>query len=169
MSSTESVRRNRRHDSRGRRPRSRHRNNNNYSRPQESRKPATLLSRIQSFFKKLLGGKKQDTQRTSSPRTSSAPQNGAASHASEEVQPEVHTPKLYIGNLSYDTSESDLYDLFQQVGVVKNVEVVRDRNSNSKGFGFVEMETLDSAKAASSKFHRTEFMGRQLVVSGAKS
>jgi RNA recognition motif-containing protein len=83
---------------------------------------------------------------------------------------EVTTPKLYVGNLSYDAGEGDLFDLFSKVGAVRNVEVVMDRNRRqSKGFGFVEMETIDSAKTAVEQLNRTDFMGRQIVVSGAKS
>jgi hypothetical protein len=82
---------------------------------------------------------------------------------------EVTTEKLYVGNLAYEAAESDLFDLFSTVGKVKNVEVAMDRRSGrSKGFGFVEMEALDSAKAAAEKLNRTDFMGRQIVVSGAK-
>ena len=82
---------------------------------------------------------------------------------------EITTPKLYVGNLAYEAAESDLFDLFSKVGAVKNVEVAMDRRSNrSKGFGFVEMETLETAKAAAEKLNRTDFMGRQIVVSGAK-
>ena len=86
-----------------------------------------------------------------------------------EETPEVSSPKLYVGNLNYEVSESDLFDLFSQVGAVKNVEIVRDRSSRSKGFGFVEMQELDTAKTASQKFHRVDLQGRPLIVSGAKS
>ena len=81
---------------------------------------------------------------------------------------EVSTPKLYIGNLPYETSESDLFDLFSQVGAVRNVEIVKDKGGNSKGFGFVEMEALETAKAAAEKYNRQDFMGRQMIVNGAK-
>ena len=82
---------------------------------------------------------------------------------------EIVSPKLYVGNLAYEAAESDLFDLFSKVGAVKNVEVAMDRHANrSKGFGFVEMETLETAKAAAAKLNRTDFMGRQIVVSGAK-
>lgn len=82
---------------------------------------------------------------------------------------EIVSPKLYVGNLSYEAVESDLFDLFSKVGAVKNVEIAMDRHANrSKGFGFVEMETLETAKEASAKLNRTDFMGRQIVVSGAK-
>ena len=82
---------------------------------------------------------------------------------------EIVAPKLYVGNLAYEAAESDLFDLFSRVGAVKNVEIAMDRHANrSKGFGFVEMETLETAKEAAAKLNRTDFMGRQIVVSGAK-
>ena len=82
---------------------------------------------------------------------------------------EIVSPKLYVGNLAYEAAESDLFDLFSKVGAVKNVEVAMDRHANrSKGFGFVEMEALETAKEAAAKLNRTDFMGRQIVVSGAK-
>jgi RNA recognition motif-containing protein len=82
---------------------------------------------------------------------------------------EIVSPKLYIGNLAYEAAESDLHDLFSKVGLVKSVEIAMDRHSQrSKGFGFVEMESLDTAKEAAEKLNRTDFMGRQIVVSGAK-
>jgi RNA recognition motif-containing protein len=89
----------------------------------------------------------------------------------EEANPDaVVVPRLYVGNLSYDTAESDLFDLFSKVGSVKNVELVMDhRNNRSKGFGFVEMAELETAKKAVVELHKSDFMGRQLVVSGAKS
>jgi RNA recognition motif. (a.k.a. RRM, RBD, or RNP domain) len=88
----------------------------------------------------------------------------------EEATPqEIVSPKLYVGNLAYEAAESDLFDLFSKVGHVKNVEVAMDRRANrSKGFGFVEMESLETAKLAAEKLNRTDFMGRQIVVSGAK-
>jgi len=88
----------------------------------------------------------------------------------EDLTPqEIATPKLYVGNLAYEAAESDLFDLFSKIGLVKNVEIALDRRTNrSKGFGFVEMDSLDIAKEASAKLNRTDFMGRQIVVSGAK-
>ncbi len=82
---------------------------------------------------------------------------------------EVLTPRLYVGNLSYDASESDLFDHFGKVAGVRNVEIVRDKGSNSKGFGFVEMQTLEGAQDAAKKLHDSEFMGRLMIVNGAKS
>ena len=80
------------------------------------------------------------------------------------------TPKLYVGNLAYEAAERATCSiLFSKVGAVKNVEIAMDRRANrSKGFGFVEMEVLETAKEAAEKLNRTDFMGRQIVVSGAK-
>lgn len=83
---------------------------------------------------------------------------------------EVTTPKLYIGNLSYDATENDLLELFNGVGLVKSAEIVSHKyNEKSKGFGFVTMTTVDEAKRAVVELHDKEFMGRKLVVSGAKT
>jgi hypothetical protein len=87
----------------------------------------------------------------------------------EPVPQEIVSPKLYVGNLAYEAVESDLHDLFSKVGLVKNVEIAMDRRtSRSKGFAFVEMEVIETAKEAAEKLNRTDFMGRQIVVSGAK-
>ncbi|MDD5198261.1 MAG: hypothetical protein PHC88_00530 [Terrimicrobiaceae bacterium] len=83
---------------------------------------------------------------------------------------EVTTPRLYVGNLSFDAVESDLLDLFNGVGIVQSVEVVSNRQTHrSKGFGFVQMQTIEEAKRAVSELHDKEYMGRKLVVSGAKA
>jgi RNA recognition motif-containing protein len=83
---------------------------------------------------------------------------------------EVTTPRLYVGNLSFDATESDLCELFNGVGAVQNAEVVTYKhNQRSKGFAFVQMQTVDEAKRAVAELHDKEFLGRKLVVSGAKS
>jgi RNA recognition motif-containing protein len=83
---------------------------------------------------------------------------------------EVTTPRLYVGNLSFDATESDLFELFNGVGAVQNAEVVTYKhNQRSKGFAFVQMQTVDEAKRAVEELHDKEFLGRKLVVSGAKS
>ena len=158
----------------------RRRNNNNNSRGgryrgnRDASRNKKKTNPIIAFFSKLFGGgKKQSSVRPANdqrpPRPERAERDANTPSQNEEAQkPAVETPRLYIGNLSYETSESDLFDLFSQVGSVANVEVVRDARSNSKGFGFVEMSSLEIAKAASEKYHRTEFMGRQIVVAGAK-
>lgn len=83
---------------------------------------------------------------------------------------EVTTPKLYVGNLSYDAAESDLFELFSGVGNVKNAEVVTTKETDrSKGFGFVTMSTIEEAKRAVAELNEKEFMGRRLVVSGSRT
>ena len=83
---------------------------------------------------------------------------------------DVTTPRLYVGNLSFEATESDLFELFNGVGAVQNAEVVTYKhNQRSKGFAFVQMLTVDEAKRAVHELHDKEFLGRKLVVSGAKS
>ncbi len=83
---------------------------------------------------------------------------------------EVTTPRLYVGNLSFDTTESDLTELFNGVGRVVSAEIVTHRQTQrSKGFAFVQMTGVDEAKRAVEQLHDKEFMGRKLFLSGAKS
>lgn len=82
----------------------------------------------------------------------------------------VESPRLYVGNLSYDVTEGDLTELFKGIGGVRNVEIVYNRNTHrSKGYGFVEMLHFDDAKRSVEVLHDQPFMGRKLNVSGAKS
>ncbi len=77
--------------------------------------------------------------------------------------------KLYVGNLSYDTSEGDLEAMFGQAGVVKSVQVIKDRDTGrSKGFGFVEMSSQEEAEKAISMFNGREVSGRALTVNMAR-
>ena len=77
--------------------------------------------------------------------------------------------KLYVGNLSYDVTGSDLEQLFSQHGGVQSAEVIADRDSGrSKGFGFVQMESDDAAQAAISALNGQEWQGRPLTVNVAK-
>ncbi len=83
---------------------------------------------------------------------------------------EVTSPKVYVGNLSFDAVESDLFELFAGVGSVTNAEIVSHRETQkSKGFAFVTMASVDEAKRAVTELHDKEFMGRRLVISGAKT
>ena len=78
--------------------------------------------------------------------------------------------RVYVGNLSYDTTESDLEELFKGVGAVRRVEIVYNRTTHrSKGYGFIEMLDIDEAKRTVEILHDQFFMGRKLTVSGAKS
>jgi RNA recognition motif. (a.k.a. RRM, RBD, or RNP domain) len=82
----------------------------------------------------------------------------------------VESPRVYVGNLSYDVTEQDLQELFKGVGPVRNVEIVYNRTTHrSKGYGFVEMLHMDEAIRAVEVLNDQFFMGRQMTVSGAKS
>jgi len=77
--------------------------------------------------------------------------------------------KLYVGNLSFQTSSEDLQNLFSQVGTVESAAVVEDRDTGrSRGFGFVEMATKENGNDAISKFNGKEVDGRNLIVNEAK-
>ena len=77
--------------------------------------------------------------------------------------------KLYVGNLSFDTSKNELQTLFAQTGTVENVSLIEDRETGrSRGFGFVEMSTTAEGAAAIEKFNGQELGGRVLKVNEAK-
>jgi cold-inducible RNA-binding protein len=77
--------------------------------------------------------------------------------------------KLYCGNLSYNTSNSDLEQLFSEYGTVQSAEVVMDRDTGrSKGFGFVEMSNDQEAAAATEGLNLKEHDGRSLTVNEAR-
>lgn len=77
--------------------------------------------------------------------------------------------KLYVGNLSFGTSNSDLENLFSQVGTVESASIVEDRDTGrSRGFGFVEMSSKEEGNAAISQFNGKEVDGRSLTVNEAK-
>ena len=76
---------------------------------------------------------------------------------------------LYVGNLTFDTTSSDLETLFGNHGAVKSAQVITDRESGrSRGFGFVEMSTPAEAKAAIDSLNGQDVDGRQLTVNVAK-
>lgn len=77
--------------------------------------------------------------------------------------------KIYVGNLAYSTSDSDLEQLFSAHGTVNSAQVIMDRDTNrSKGFGFVEMENQAEAKAAIAGLDGTNFQERTLNVNEAR-
>ncbi|HJQ67815.1 MAG TPA: RNA-binding protein [Blastocatellia bacterium] len=76
--------------------------------------------------------------------------------------------RIYVGNLSYQTTENDLTNLFEQAGQVESVSIITDRDTGrSKGFGFVEMSADDADKAIA-QFNGTEINGRTLTVNEAR-
>ena len=77
--------------------------------------------------------------------------------------------KLYVGNLTYETTGSDLQRLFEPHGTVLSAEVIADRDTGrSKGFGFVEMPDSRSAKAAIEGLQGSQLAGRAITVNEAK-
>ena len=77
--------------------------------------------------------------------------------------------KLYVGNLSYEATESELQSLFAQAGTVQTVSIVRDRDTGrARGFGFVEMSNEAEAQAAINQLDQQPFGGRNLTVNVAK-
>jgi RNA recognition motif-containing protein len=77
--------------------------------------------------------------------------------------------KLYVGSLSYDTTQESLEKLFSEAGKVESAAVITDKFSGrSKGFGFVEMSSDDEAKKAVEMFNGKELDGRTIIVDEAK-
>ena len=77
--------------------------------------------------------------------------------------------KLYVGNLSFSTTNTDLNDLFAQSGTVESARIVTDRDSGlSRGFGFVEMADRTDGEAAINQLNGREVNGRALKVNEAK-
>lgn len=159
------------------------RSSDNFKVTREPRKPAGLWDKVKAFFglapqpaKPSSNGHERHERREHprdefresrpprEPREARAPREA---HKPENI--EVTTPRLYIGNLSYDAGESDLSELFSGVGTVANVEIISNKHTQrSKGFGFVQMNSISEAKRAVEELHDKDYMGRKLVVSGAK-
>jgi len=77
--------------------------------------------------------------------------------------------KLYVGNLSYGMTDSDLQNLFDPHGTVQSAQVIMDRDTGrSKGFGFVEMDNGEEAQAAIAALNGQEVNGRALTVNEAR-
>ena len=78
------------------------------------------------------------------------------------------TKRIFVGNLSYQTTEGDLTGLFEQAGEVESATIITDRDTGrSKGFGFVEMGS-ENAEKAIAQFNGTELNGRSLTVNEAR-
>ncbi len=77
--------------------------------------------------------------------------------------------KLYVGNLSFKTTDQDLQDLFAQAGTVQSINIITDRDTGfSRGFGFVEMSSPEEGAAAIQQLNGKEIDGRGLTVNEAK-
>ncbi|MGA0110780.1 MAG: RNA recognition motif domain-containing protein [Chthoniobacterales bacterium] len=158
---------------------SRPRSGDNFHVRREPRKPAGLWDKIKAFFglapqtaskPSADGSARRERPRDVSPRPAREPREPRAPREPRKPEAvEVTSPRLYVGNLSYDAAESDLFELFSGVGTVANVEIVTNKHTQrSKGFGFVQMNAISEAKRAVEELHDQEYMGRKLVVSGAK-
>ena len=118
-------------------------------------KSETVYCSIGLFFKRLIHGLPGSP---GLPNTGIHPGEGIFSMAK----------KLYVGNLSYNTTEDGLRSMFSGFGTVASVKIIFDRDSgNSKGFGFVEMSTDEEASAAITGTNGKEFEGRQIRVNEA--
>jgi cold-inducible RNA-binding protein len=81
----------------------------------------------------------------------------------------MQSNKLFVGSLSFNTTDQTLAEAFGAAGTVVSAKVITDRDSGrSKGFGFVEMSTEEEAKAAIEMFNGKELDGRTLTVNVAK-
>jgi RNA recognition motif-containing protein len=77
--------------------------------------------------------------------------------------------KLYVGNLPYEATESDLQTLFETAGAVSTINIIRDRaTGQARGFAFVEMSDAEGARRAISELDKHEYGGRNLTVNEAK-
>jgi len=77
--------------------------------------------------------------------------------------------KLYVGNLSFDTTTQDLEELFAQSGTVQSANIINDRETGrSRGFGFVEMSSKEEGEAIIAEFNGKDVNGRSLTVNEAK-
>lgn len=172
----------------------RHRNRNNQGRPRRHRMPRpesapkkkpSLLQRILGFFG--FGKKKDDKKNDRKEERKPAPQNVRVAKGRGEQQnnkggnpaarngkrratsvPPTRNARLYVGNLSYEATESELEDLFKGFGHVRSVEIIYNtRTYKSKGYAFVEMVRMEDACKAAEVLHGQPFMGREMMVSAA--
>lgn len=161
-----------------RRPRGGSRRRGGDDRPYRQNSPAKAPAK-QTFWQKITAffSPNGNPPSTAPVRAAERPErNGSARPAEQQRSSrkpesiEVTTPRLYVGNLSFEATESDLFELFNGVGAVQNAEVVTYKhNQRSKGFAFVQMLTVEEAQRAVAELHDKDFLGRKLVVSGAKS
>ncbi len=76
---------------------------------------------------------------------------------------------LYVGNLSFSISEDELRGVFEKIGPVDSVKIITDRETGrSKGFGFVEMGSIEDGNSAIEKLNGTDIAGRNVIVNEAR-
>ncbi len=150
--------------------------------------PAPKPTAFQKFIKIITFGLVDPTAKKTTPSSSSKPtrepreprepraprgdkeDSGVKRERRAPLYVEPTTPRLYIGNLSYDVTNADLEVLFAAHGSVVEAAVVTQSGSDkSKGFAFVEMSSVEEAKAAAVALNDHEVQGRKMLVTGAKS
>lgn len=173
----------------GARRRRNNRRPNRHRMPRPDDKKTTkpsLIQRILSFFgfgkkKKASAGESADQKNRKQPRQNVRIAKGRNREANNQggnpasrgrrratSVPPTRNARLYVGNLSYEASESELEDLFKGFGDVRSVEIIyNNRTYKSKGYAFVEMRKLEDAQRAAEILHGQPFMGRELMVSAA--
>jgi RNA recognition motif-containing protein len=72
--------------------------------------------------------------------------------------------KLYVGNISFNSREQDIYELFSQVGIVGDVALIRDEEGKNRGFGFITMRTKEDGDKAIAVLDGSEVNGRNIAV-----
>lgn len=158
--------------------------NNNRQQRKPAPKPLTFWQKILAIFgvkpnqapqqrpQQNKSHNSQQKPQESKPQGNSKRENSgkpAPKTPREPQKTEVTSGRLYVGNLSYETTEYDLEDLFKGNGKVKSVEIIYNRHTHkSKGYGFIEMQNIDDAKNAVKVHHDQPFMGRNIIVNGAR-
>lgn len=153
--------------------------------PRRTGKPS-IWERLCAWVSNLIGsGSKRPSppqrsvKNTSNNRSKKAPKKQARLKERKNTKPRISGPpekvavtssRLYVGNLAYATTGDELAALFEKVGTVVKAEIVYHRRSNrSKGYAFVEMDDASIARKAAETLHDHDFMGRKIIVNGAKS
>lgn len=163
------------------RSRNRNRNRSGSERPVRAAKQTSGQKLLSILTFGLLGKAKPKprsaaaARSTRKPNLAATPKSRSSKRAGSADRPkadrtEVTSGRLYVGNLDYSTGEAELESLFRGVGNVLSAEVVTNpRTQQSKGFAFVEMGSISEAKRAVAVLDDQDFMGRKLIVNGARS
>lgn len=146
-----------------------HRRNSRVPRPDRTAPKLTFWQKLLKAIGlyKPAPARRNDRGKNAQERTSlTGKPQGARKPAFSKVP--TKSPRLYIGNLSYEVSEMDIEELFKGFGRVRSVEIIYNpRTHKSKGYGFVEMFEMEDAARCVDVLHGQPFMGREMMVSAA--
>ncbi len=140
-----------------------------YNKKETPAKKPSLWQRFLSFIGiRPAGSKNAPKSNKPAPKTNTrVVRNNKPERNAGPKQP-VSGRRLYVGNLSYEATESDLEDVFKGIGEVTSVEIIYNpRTHKSKGYAFVEMRKMEDAVRSVDILHNQPYMGRNLLVSGA--